>query len=69
MSRSAGVPLRRPRLGSVSLAEGILDAIPYYRWVTASDIAAQVGVSAHKVAGLIRYHIPHACIEEAQPAV
>lgn len=39
------------------LAERILDTIPTDRWVTASEIAAQVGVSSYAVAGAIRSHL------------
>jgi len=49
--------------GREPLAERILEAIPIDRWVTTAEIAAQVGVSAHEVAGLIRYRIPHASVE------
>lgn len=63
MSGSGGIPLRRPRLGPETLAERILDAIPYDGWVSAAEIAAQVGASSRTVAMLIRQRLLHMYVE------
>ena len=43
--------------GRRSLAERILDAIPYDKWVTSAEVAAETGISSRRVGALIGQHL------------
>jgi len=45
--------LRRPHLGRREKVEKVLEAVPYNRWVSAAEIAAETGIDSHKVGALI----------------
>lgn len=39
------------------MIKSVLRAIPRDRWVGAAEIAAETGLSSHKVSGIIRRHL------------
>jgi len=43
--------------------ESVLKVIPYDRWVDAAEIAAETGLSSHKVSGIIRRYLLFAYVE------
>ena len=49
--------------GSSERIERVLRVIPHDRWVSAAEIAAETGISSHKVSGIIREHLLIAYVE------
>jgi len=49
--------------GSTWRVESVLKVIPYDRWVDAAEIAAETGLSSHKVSGIIRRYLLFAYVE------
>jgi hypothetical protein len=45
--------LRRPHLDRREKVEKVLETIPYNRWVSAAEIAAETGIDSRKVGVLI----------------
>lgn len=58
--QGAGMP---SRLVHGTLAERILEAIPYEEWVTASEVAAETGISSHVVDTLISQRLLNVHVE------
>jgi hypothetical protein len=55
--------LRRPHLSRKDKVEKVLEAIPYDRWVSAAEIAAETGIDGRRVGALIRRDLLIAYVE------
>ena len=58
-----GEQKKRAQMGLGWLAERILDAIPTDGWVSAADVADQVGASPHRVALVINSRLLYKYVE------
>jgi hypothetical protein len=56
--------LRRSYLSRKDKVEKILEAIPYDRWVSAAEIAAETRISDRRIAALIRENLLGADVEQ-----
>ncbi len=55
--------LSRPHLGRREKVEKFLEAIPYNRWVSVAEIAAETGIDSRKVGALIGLRLLNVYVE------
>ena len=62
----AATPEESSNPGRGGLAERILDAIPYDKWVTSAEVATETGISSHRVGALIGQRLLAVYVERRQ---